>query len=79
MIKELNVQNIKCGGCVHTITDELSHIAGVSRVEVSREKAVVKFVVEHTEDVVWVADHLIKIGYPPIGQKDRVLDTLQGS
>lgn len=73
MIKELQIQNLKCGGCANTIEDELSHLSGVSHVHVDHDNSSVKFQVEHVEDEVWVADKLIKLGYPPVGENNNAI------
>jgi copper chaperone CopZ len=78
MTKELQVQNLTCADCAQKIKDALAHLSGVSRVEVNEEYSSVKFVAEHREDVVWVKDQLMKLGYPPVGMhslKKEMTDT----
>ena len=40
---QIEVENIRCGGCVRSITQGVGAIAGVSELHVDREKHVVSF------------------------------------
>ncbi len=78
ILKETNmktsiiVQNLKCGGCAHTITSKLSGLEGISNLEVNTETAAVSFVHEHADDVLRVGNALRSLGYPAIDQKNSM-------
>jgi copper chaperone CopZ len=60
-----SIPNISCKHCVHTITTELSDIAGVKSVVASEsaKTAVVTFDAPATEDL--IVETLKTINYPP--------------
>jgi copper chaperone len=62
----LNVENIKCGGCAHTIISKISALEGVSDVIVDIEKAEVKFNCQPGL-VEKVSLKLVDLGYPEKG------------
>ena len=43
MVQELEIQNLKCGGCANTIETELLKIDGVTQVLVNEEDSKVRF------------------------------------
>ena len=62
----LDVENIKCGGCAHSIVSKLSSIKGVEQVEVDIEQGQVSF--KSSEDCLdAVKAMLLKMGYPEKG------------
>jgi copper chaperone CopZ len=63
--KTVNVPNISCGHCVHTIQNEVSELAGVKRVVASQETKTVT--VEWDEPANWagIQTLLEEINYPP--------------
>ncbi len=63
MKQQVVIQNLKCGGCAHTITTELSKLNGVSEVAVNEENAVVEFETS-TDDATAVIKRLDELGYP---------------
>ena len=63
MTQELEIQNLKCGGCAKTIETELLKIAGVSGISVNDEASRIRF--ESTEEAVpSVKERLRQLGYP---------------
>jgi copper chaperone CopZ len=64
------VQNLKCGGCAKTITNQLSRLAGAENVYVNVEDSTVSF--EHTESEVEAEakEILAQLGYPSIDDKN---------
>ncbi|WP_044407497.1 heavy-metal-associated domain-containing protein [Thiomicrospira microaerophila] len=66
----LYVENIKCGGCAHTILSKISALKGVSDVRVDVEKSTVDFVIQPPSLVEEVKYRLAKLGYPEKGSVD---------
>ncbi len=72
MEKTVFIQNLKCGGCAHTVTTKLSALEGVSEVSVDVEKSSVTF--SGGEGVFeLVKNKLVDLGYPMEGEKNSVL------
>ena len=63
--KTFEVPNISCGHCVTTIQNEVSDLAGVSKVRADEETRMVT--VEWDDPVTWEAINalLVEINYPP--------------
>lgn len=66
------VQNLKCGGCAKTITEKLSGIDHISKVEVNTENSMVSFLYESTEDALVARDTLASLGYPSVDSKNNL-------
>lgn len=67
------VQNLKCGGCAHTITEALLKIDGISEVLVNPELDSVMFTYERNDDLALVKDTLLQLGYPPSDEKNTLI------
>ncbi|GGZ77718.1 heavy-metal-associated domain-containing protein [Algibacter mikhailovii] len=68
----LEIQNLKCGGCAHTITTKLNELSEVSDVFVDNENFSVTFTYT-TEPVLLEAKNvLVKLGYPEVGDKNAI-------
>lgn len=67
------VQNLKCGGCVNTITTKLSEIKNISNVLVDKESCSVSFKYTDTEDALMVKEKLRKLGYPAVDDKNSLV------
>jgi copper chaperone CopZ len=63
--KTFEVPNISCGHCVRTIENEVSDLAGVSKVQADEETRMVT--VEWGDPATWDAINalLVEINYPP--------------
>ena len=72
MKTELNIQNLKCGGCANTITTKLSKLNGINNVEVDVESSSVSFNYESDEELTLVKSKLNILGYPIVGEKNSV-------
>ncbi|WP_029933927.1 heavy-metal-associated domain-containing protein [Thiomicrospira pelophila] len=66
MQHRLNVDNIKCGGCAHSIVSKLSGLDGVTDVTVDVEQGQVTFSSKN-ELIDQVKSELKSIGYPVAG------------
>lgn len=63
----LNVPNISCGHCVHTIQSELSELEGVGNVLASSETKQVTVSFDPPADVEKIKALLAEINYPAVG------------
>lgn len=63
----LEVQNIMCGGCCHTIRKELLAVEGVEKVDIDIDNGIVT--IEHASEtpVDGLKRSLYKMGYPETG------------
>lgn len=66
------VQNLKCGGCVNTITSKLLEIKNIQNVQVDKESSSVTFNYLNLEDALKVKKTLRKIGYPVVDEKNSL-------
>ncbi len=73
MKESIVVQNLKCGGCAHTITTKLSKLEGVSHVTVDVEKSIVEIDFDADALKTSLANTLTEIGYPPVGEKNTIM------
>ena len=63
---QIEIDNLKCGGCARSIQKGLAELPGVSDVEVDRDLQLVRF--KGTQDIrSQVADKLRAMGYPEKG------------
>ena len=73
MKTSLAIQNLKCGGCAHTISTKISALTGVEEVEVDVEKARVHFNYTNDDERALVINTLHQLGYPIVGAKNTVV------
>jgi copper chaperone len=64
MKHQLNVHNIKCGGCANSIKSKLEKLEGIKDVEVSTETGAVQFYALDPEAKIKVSKVLADMGYP---------------
>ena len=72
MNNQVIIQNLKCGGCAHTIITELDKLEGVSGTAVNEETAEVTFDAE-LDKVEAVAKRLDELGYPIENDPNSIL------
>ena len=72
MITEIQIENLKCGGCASTITKGLFDVKGVENVTVDVEKSIVT-VTTTSPNFDEIKQKLAKLGYPETGSKNTVL------
>jgi copper chaperone len=70
----LEIQNLKCGGCVNTVTKELSKIDGITDIKVNDETSVVEFSSDKGDALDLVKSKLTSIGYPAVGDDNSIID-----
>lgn len=75
--ENITIANLSCGGCVNTITNKLTAISGVEKVEVDLKTNNVS--VNHNETVNrdQVKQILLLLGYPEATEKNGLLTQLK--
>ena len=72
MTTTLEIQNLKCGGCAHTIITKLNDLDGVQNVSVDTETTTVSFENKLADEVETATNLLSKLGYPVIGDANSI-------
>jgi len=73
----VHLQNLKCGGCEHTIINRLSEVKNISNVEINQEDATIAFDY-HTNHDFEAAKHVLsRIGYPIVGTENKLKTKVQ--
>ncbi len=71
MTYQINVENIKCGGCASTIRSRLEAMDNVNKIDVDIAEGIVS--VEAAEDTrEAVTAKLLKLGYPESGTAEGI-------
>ncbi|ARV08014.1 heavy metal transporter [Polaribacter sp. SA4-10] len=72
MKTDIQIENLKCGGCAATIKKGLLALDTITDVEVDVENSIVS--ISSESDVLEnVREKLSKLGYPEVGEKNTVL------
>ena len=66
------IDNLKCGGCVNTVTKKLQEMEGVENVNVLLETSTVEVEKEENVSREALIEKLAKWGYPEIGTTNLV-------
>ncbi|CAG5079245.1 heavy-metal-associated domain-containing protein [Parvicella tangerina] len=69
----VTIQNLKCGGCVNTVTNKLEELEGVSNVKVDEVTSQVSFELSQENDMEQVIERLAQIGYPIEGDENTLM------
>ncbi len=72
MKTEIQIENLKCGGCAATIKKGILGIEGVNEIEIDIDKSIVSIVSEN-ENLEEIKLKLSKLGYPEVGDKNTVV------
>ena len=72
MTTTLEIQNLKCGGCAHTIITKLNDLDGVQNASVDTETNTVSFENKLADEVKTAINLLSKLGYPVIGDANSI-------
>ena len=67
------VQNLKCGGCAHTISTKLSEIKSISNLNVDVEESEISFEYFNENDILQVKGKLKALGYPSIDDDNDLM------
>ena len=69
----LFVQNLRCGGCVNTITEKLSSLTQISELSIDQDESKISFAYSLENDVSIVIEKLKQLGYPPLDGENTLL------
>jgi len=72
MVTNIQIENLKCGGCAATIKKGLLGIETVEDVTIDVEKSMVS-VTSKESNLESIKEKLSKLGYPEVGDKNTVL------
>lgn len=67
------IQNLKCGGCAHTVTSKLSEIEGLQNVQVNVEDSLVTFQYINETQIAQAKLKLKSLGYPELDQANSMI------
>jgi len=67
------VQNLKCGGCAHTISSKLVEIKNISNLNIDIDEGKVSFEYSNENDAFQVKEKLKALGYPSIEDNNDLL------
>lgn len=67
------VQNLRCNGCVNTITTKLSTLKNISDLQIDKDESKVSFACQSEEDVKTVKDKLSDLGYPSVDDNNSMM------
>lgn len=67
------VQNLRCGGCVNTITSKIEALPQVSNVVVDKDSSTVSFIATTADDALAVKNKLKSLGYPSVEESNSTL------
>ncbi len=68
MERKLQIQNLKCGGCAHTIITRLEELEGISNILVDNDDHSVSFSYIEEKELESVKTLLSQLGYPAEGE-----------
>lgn len=72
MTSKIRIQNLKCGGCAHTIKTRLEAIKGICEVDVNNTEHLVEFNHENAAQLQTVIETLSTLGYPAEGDTNTL-------
>lgn len=68
----LELQNLKCAGCAHSITAKLRHLSQVSNIQIDIKQSLVSLSYDDESVLIEIKSLLYKLGYPVIGDKNAL-------
>lgn len=72
MKTDIQIENLKCGGCAATIKKGILALEGITEVDIDIEKSIVS-VTSENDTIEEVKTKLSKLGYPETGDKNTVM------
>lgn len=72
MIVTIEIQNLKCGGCAHTIISSLEGLSNVEDVHINVASSELTYNCLTAEDKQVVAQKLKNLGYPVIEDENSI-------
>lgn len=73
MKNNIEIENLKCGGCANSIKKGLQSIEGVNNVDVELESSKVIIDVNNSEVLDQVKEKLSSMGYPEVGDANTIV------
>jgi len=70
MNAKLEIQNLKCHGCAHTISSRIKNIDGIDEIIVNNDNNTVAFTYASNQDLEEAKTLLSKLGYPIVGDNN---------
>jgi len=68
----LQIQNLKCGGCAHTVTTKITALENIENVLVDVDADTVSFDYSNEQDLEQVKTKLLALGYPALGEINSI-------
>lgn len=68
------IQNLKCGGCVKSISKKLSELKEINDVIVEKDSSSVSFDHQSADDASLVKETLRNLGYPTIDDDNSIVE-----
>lgn len=72
MQTKIVVENLKCGGCANTISNALSKIEGVEKVDIDVPTSTLDITVKESVSKEAITEKLAKLGYPEMGTGNSI-------
>ena len=72
MAYQIQVENIKCGGCSNTIRTKIGELAGIDGVEVNIAEGMVSSASPEASTRTTAVAKLLKLGYPESGTAEGI-------
>ncbi|PWG06243.1 heavy-metal-associated domain-containing protein [Polaribacter aquimarinus] len=72
MKTDIQIENLKCGGCAATIKKGISAINGVNDIDINVEKSIVSITSENV-NLDEIKKKLSQLGYPEVGDKNTLV------
>lgn len=72
MNTQIEIENLKCGGCAATIKKGLLSLNGVEEVAINVDESLVT-VTSEKDNLQEVKEKLSKMGYPEVGDKNSII------
>lgn len=72
MKTDIQIENLKCGGCAATIKKGLLSLENVKEVEIDIENSIVS-VTSEDASITEIKEKLSKLGYPEVGDKNTMV------
>lgn len=69
----IEIENLKCGGCVNTVKKGLISIEGIDKVEIDLDNSKVTVPSNDEAIINQVKEKLSKMGYPELGDTNNII------
>lgn len=69
----IEIQNLKCGGCAHTISTKIGSVSGIDHVLVALETNEISFEYQSEADLLAAKQKLKSLGYPEVDAANSLI------